>query len=182
MNRFAIGFTALLFALGATQALAVTTTQRYATITGTASGPAPNHCTQGYANQCPTSSCTCVQVPNAVVGKVTGKLTIAGAGTANLFLTFDNGLRTVSSGGSCTPFFGVAQLTTTFRGKPSSETLNLNGVNCSPLTTTNSPVLGGFGISKSPAPVNGGKGYGKVSGFLDPSGSVSLTLHGPITE
>jgi hypothetical protein len=58
MNRFAIGFTALLFALGATQALAVTTAQRYATITGTASGPAAGQCTQGYANQCPTSSCT----------------------------------------------------------------------------------------------------------------------------
>ena len=113
---------------------------------------------------------------------VVGHPSIAGTGTANLFLTFDDGAATVSAAGNCTPFFGVAELTTTRAGKPSSETLNLNGVSCAPITTANSPILGGFGISKAPTPVNGGKGYGKVSGFLDPSGSVSLTLHGSITE
>jgi hypothetical protein len=123
-----------------------------------------------------------VEVSGAPVGKVTGKPSLAGAGTANPFLTFDNGASTRSAVGDCMPFFGVAELTTTRGGKPSSETLNLNGVNCSPLTTANSPILGGFGISTNPTPVNGGKGYGKVNGFLDPSGSVSLTLHGPITE
>jgi hypothetical protein len=179
MKRFAIGFTVLMFALGATQVLAVTTEQRYATITGTASGEAAGQCTEGYANQCPTSSCTCVQVSGAVVAAVSGQPNIAGHGTANLFLTFDNG---ASTGGDCTPFFGVAELTTRRAGKSVSETLNLNGVSCSPLTTANNPILGGFGISNSPSPVNGGKGFGKVTGFLDPSGSVSLRLHGPITE
>ena len=155
---------------------------RYATITGTASAPATNQCSEGYANQCPTSSCTCVQVSGAAVGNVVGHPSIAGTGTANLFLTFDDGAATVSAAGNCTPFFGVAELTTTRAGKPSSETLNLNGVSCAPITTANSPILGGFGISKTPTPVNGGKGYGRVSGFLDPSGSVSLKLHGQITE
>jgi len=184
MNRFAIGFAAFWLALGATQALAVTTAIRYATINGTASAPAANQCSEGYANLCPSGSCTCVQVPGATVGVVTGLPNIAGKGTANLFLTFDNGAATVSAAGKCTPFFGVAELTTTRHLKPSSETLNLNGVSCSPLTPTNSPILGGFGISTTPAPVNGGKGYGKVTGFLDlpGSGSVSLTLRGPITE
>jgi hypothetical protein len=37
MKRFAIGFAALWFALGATRVLAVTSAIRYATITGTAS-------------------------------------------------------------------------------------------------------------------------------------------------
>jgi hypothetical protein len=72
-------------------------------------------------------------------------------------------------------------LTTTRNGKASSETLNLNGVNCSPITTAHSQILGGFGIATSPVPVNGGKGYGKVNGFLD-GDSLSLTLHGLITE
>ncbi|MGH7972768.1 MAG: hypothetical protein ACREIC_28980, partial [Limisphaerales bacterium] len=134
------------------------------------------------AAQCPTSSCTCVQVFGATVGVVAGLPNIAGKGSANLFLTIDNGAATVSAAGHCTPFFGVAELTTTRRGKASSETLNLNGVSCSPLTNANSPILGGFGISTTPAPINGGKGFGKVSGFLDPSGNVSLKLHGPITE
>jgi len=182
MNRFVIGFVALGLALGATQALAVTTAIRYATIVGTASAPTGSQCTEGYANQCPSGSCTCVQIPSATVGLVTGRVALAGKGTANLFLTFDNGAATVSASGDCTPFFGVAELTTKRAGKASSETLNLNGVSCNPLTTANSPILGGFGISKTPTPVNGGTGFGKVTGFLDPSGSVSLKLHGRITQ
>jgi len=181
MKRFAAGLTVLLFTLGATEVFAVITEQRYATITGTASAPSVGECTEGYAKLCPSGSCTCVVVTGAVVGKLPGKPAIAGLGTAKLSLTFDNGAATAGAGGDCTPFFGVADLTTTRGGKPSSETLNLNGVNCSPITTAHSPILGGFGISTSPPPVNGGKGYGKVSGFLD-SGSLSLTLHGPITE
>ncbi len=182
MKVFAIGFTALLFALGATQVLAVTTEQRYMSIKGTAATAVGGQCSEGYADQCPTNSCTCVEVSSATVANVTGEPSLAGKGTADLFLTFDNGAATVSGVDDCTPFFGVAELTTTRGGKASSETLNLVGVNCSPLTTANSPILGGFGISTSPAPVNGGKGYGKISGFLDPSGNVSITLHGPITE
>jgi hypothetical protein len=181
-SRFAIGLTALWFAWGATQVLAATTAIRYATITGTASAPSTVKCTEGYADQCPSGSCSCVQVSGASVGRVTGQAAIAGAGTADLFLTFDNGAATVGGGGECTPFFGVAELTTTRAGKAESETLNLNGVSCSPLTTANSPILGGFGIATSPKPVNGGTGFGKVTGFLDPAGSVSLTLHGPITQ
>jgi hypothetical protein len=181
MNRLAIGFAAFWLGLGATQASAATTKIRYATIKGTASGPATGQCTEGYANLCPSGTCTCVQVPGATVGVVPLLPNIAGVGTANLFLTFDNGAATISGSNSCIPFFGVAELTTTRHAMASSETLNMNGVSCSPLTTNN-PILGGFGISTTPAPVNGGKGYGKISGFLDPAGSVSLTLHGPITQ
>ena len=184
MKRFAAGLTVLLFVLGATQARAVTSKIRWATITGTATTlSTTSACTgEGYASRCPTASCTCVEVLSAVVGRVTGQPAIDGTGTADLFLTFDDGLATASAAGDCTPFFGIASLTTTRNGKASSETLNLNGVNCSPITTAHSPILGGFGIAASPVPVNGGKGYGKVSGFLDPSGSLSLTLHGLITE
>jgi len=181
MKRFAVGFAALSLALGAAQARAVTTEIRYATIVGTSSAPASNQCSEGYADQCPTSSCTCVQVSGATVGVVAGEPNIAGRGTAKLFLTFDNGAATVGSG-ECTPFFGVAELSTERAGKTSSETLNLNGVSCSPITTANSPILGGFGIATDPKPINGGTGFGKFSGFLDPEGNVSLTLHGPITQ
>ena len=141
MKVFAIGFTALLFALGATQVLAVTTEQRYMSIKGTAATAVGGQCSEGYADQCPTNSCTCVEVSSATVANVTGEPSLAGKGTADLFLTFDNGAATVSGVDDCTPFFGVAELTTTRGGKASSETLNLVGVNCSPLTTANSPIL-----------------------------------------
>jgi hypothetical protein len=99
-----------------------------------------------------------VENPSALVGKVSGQPGIDGTGTADVFLTFDNGSATAGAGGDCTPFFGIASLTTTRNGKASSETLNLNGVNCSPITTAHSQILGGFGIASSPPPVNGGKG------------------------
>jgi hypothetical protein len=182
MDRFAIGLTVLWFAMGANQVLAATTLTRYATILGTASAPSAGQCTKGYSNQCPSGSCTCEQVSGATVGLVSGQVGIAGKGTANVFLTFDNGAATVGGGGECTPFFGIARLSTKRAGLQSSETLNLNGVKCSPLTTADSPILGGFGISASPKPVNGGTGFGKVTGFLDPNGSLSLNLHGPITQ
>jgi hypothetical protein len=60
--------------------------------------------------------------------------------------------------------------------------INLNGVKCSPTTTADFPILGGFGISASPAPVNGGTGFGRFTGFLDPNGSFTMKLHGPITQ
>jgi len=182
MNRFAIGLAAVWFALGAPQVLAATTAIRWTTISGAASAPAVGQCAEGYANQCPSGSCTCVEITNATVLPVPGLAAIAGRGTADVFLSLDNGLATVSTSGECTPFFGIAELTTKRAGKPSSETLNFNGVNCSPLTTANSPILGGFGIAASPVPVNGGTGYGRVTGFLNPDGSLLLTLHGPITE
>jgi hypothetical protein len=184
MKRFAIGLTILLLGLGGTQAGAVTSEIRWATITGTATTLSTTvECTgEGYASQCPSGSCSCMEVSGAVVAKVTGQPAIDGTGTADVFLTFDNGSKTAGAGGDCTPFFGIASLTTTRSNGPSSETLNLNGVNCSPITPPHSPILGGFGISASPVPVNGRKGYGKVSGFLDPSGSLSLTLHGLITQ
>ena len=180
MKRFATGLTVLLFVLGATQARAVTSAIRYATITGTANSPTGSECTgEGYG-QCPSGTALAWR-SSAMAGKVSEQFGIDGTGTAVVFLTFDNGSKTVGGGGDCTPFFGIASLTTTRNGKASSETLNLNGVNCSPITTAHSQILGGFGIATSPTPVNGGKGYGKVNGFLD-GDSLSLTLHGLITE
>ena len=183
MKRFAIGFAALWFALGATRVLAVTSAIRYATITGTASAPSGSQCTQGYANLCPSSGDYWhdARSPGAVVGRVSGKPAIDS--TPYCRPVSDQSQRCSPTSrrryDDCTPFFGIARLTTTRLGSPSSETLNLNGVHCAPITTADSPILGGFGIATSPAPVNGGKGYGKVSGFLDPSGSLSLTLHAP---
>lgn len=182
MKRSAASLSIFLVALFGTPALAVTTAQRFATITGTASAPAAGQCTEGYSKQCPTGGCTCVQISGAVVGKVPGRFSIAGVGTANVFLTLDNDGATPSAIGNCTPFFAVAELSTIRNGKPSSETLNMTGVLCAPLTTANSPILGGFGISASPLPVNGGRGFGKLKGTMSPSSVVSLTLHGPITE
>ena len=83
MKRFATGLTVLLFVLGATQARAVTSAIRYATITGTANSPTGSECTgEGYAGQCPSGSCTCVEIASAVVGKVSGQFGIDGTGTA----------------------------------------------------------------------------------------------------
>jgi hypothetical protein len=60
-----------------------------------------------YSGQCSSGNCSCI-----VVGGATAILKIAGKkpkqnGTANIFLTIDNGLVTGSPG--CSPAFGVAQ-------------------------------------------------------------------------
>ncbi len=190
MNRLAVGFVAAaLFALGANQVMAASTQIRWAQITGTAGVPALGKCTQpGYDDQCPSGTCECVEVSGATVTGVNGQVfTIAGSGTADLFLTFDTGAATPTGGVPvCTPFFAIAQLTTTRKGNPETETLNLVGTNCLHVTGTpgtDDPVVGGFGISNPPVPVNGGVGFGKVLGFFDiGTGSLSLTLHGPVTQ
>jgi hypothetical protein len=157
MNRLAVGLAAALFALGATQARAATTEVRWAQITGTGilANPSAECSEAGYDEQCPSGTCECVTVTGATVTGVAGQVfTIAGTGTANLFLTFDTGASTMTGGvAACTPFFAIAQLTTTRKGKAVTETLNLVGVNCLPVTGTDNPVIGGFGIAKSPAPV-----------------------------
>ena len=193
MSRLVVGFLAVLLTAGV--AHAQVTELRYALITGTASAPTAGACTgQGYADQCPSGNCTCVTVTGATVGAFStcaaapNCFPLAGKGTADLFLTFDVGadMPTLPQTPQCTPFFGVANLTTTRHHSPSTETLNLTGVNCNKITLlgqTDNPVLGGFGISSTPAPVNGGTGFGKIRGFYDGStGAVSLKIHGPITE
>lgn len=185
MNRFAVGFMALCVALGATQTMAATTAIRYASITGSLSGQTTGACpvSKSYADQCPVGPCNCVQIPNATVGAAAGQSAkIAGTGTADVFLTLDTGAATVSGADSCTPFFGVAELTTKRAGTTLIEHINMNGVECSPITGSNEEILGGFGIAAKPAPTNGAKGYGKITGSVTPGGTVSLTLKGSITE
>jgi hypothetical protein len=188
MNRPAIGLAAVsLLVLSVAPALAATKKIRWTQIVGTASEPAAGACTEaGYANQCPGGQCDCVEVLDATVSNVSRKPSLAGTGKANLFLTFDNGAEMPSHVGDCTPFLGIAQLNTTSRGKPVTETLNLVGVNCDALETSpNQPVLGGFGVAQKPAPSPGSKGFGEIRGFLNgrnTGGPVSFTLHGPITQ
>jgi hypothetical protein len=99
-----------------------------------------------------------------------------------VFLTLDTGAATVSGEDSCTPFFGVAELTTKRAGVSLTEAIKMNGVECSPITGSNDEILGGFGIAANPAPTNGAKGYGKLTGSVTPGGAVSLTLKGSITQ
>lgn len=181
MNRLAVGLTALaLLALSAAQAHAGPTEVRYATISGTASSPATGKCTEpGYDDQCPSGDCMCVQVSGATVANVSSEPSLAGTGTANLYLTFDIGAEMPTGVGDCTPVFGIAELSTTRKKKSITETLNLVGVNCDALGTNPGPVLGGFGVSQKPtAPSPPDKGFGKVTGSLA-GGALSLTLHGP---
>lgn len=194
MNRLVVGFLAVLLTGGVAHAQA-TTALRYAQITGTASAPTAGACTgHGYADQCPSTNCSCVAIASATVGPVpvtsctnpTGCFNFAGKGTANLFLTFDDGLVMPSTSTTeppeCTPFFGVANLTTTRHHSPTVETLNLTGVSCVPPVSGAKTVLGGFGILAGAT--NGGTGFGKIRGlYVGPAaGPVSLTVFGPITQ
>jgi len=186
MSRFAIGFMALCVALGATRSMAATSAISYASIMGSLSAQTTGACTganNSYADQCPVGPCNCVQIPNATVAGVTGQsVRIAGTGTANVFLTLDTGAETVSGEDSCTPFFGVAELTTKHAGVSLKEDIKMNGVKCSPITGSNDEILGGFGIAPNPAPTDGAKGYGKLTGSVTPGGAVSLTFKGLITQ
>jgi hypothetical protein len=138
MNRLVVGFAAALFALGANRALAASTQIRWAQITGTGVAPTSGACSEaGYDDQCPSGSCMCVTVTGATVSGVSGQaFTIAGSGTADVFLTLDIGAEMPTGVGSCTPFFGIANLTTTRKGKAQTETLNLVGTNCLHVTGT----------------------------------------------
>jgi hypothetical protein len=186
IKRVAIGFLAVcLFGMNAIQTRAATTKVRWATIEGTASAPAAGACTEpGYDAVCRSGQCECIEVPNANVGKISGKPILAGTGKANLFLTFDSGAEMPTGQGNCIPFFGIAELTTERGSAALNETLNLVGINCDPVEDTNQHVLGGFGISKNTLPPPPSKGFGKMTGFLNRSstGEVSLTIHGPITQ
>jgi hypothetical protein len=184
MNRLAVGLAAMsLLVLNATQALAA---RGWAQINGTALAAISGACTQpGYDDQCPSGNCTCVEIPNATVGNVAGKArSLVGTGSANVFLTFDVGLEMPTGVGQCRPFFGIAEISTTTSSDPTpvSRTLNLNGVNCDPVSGSNQPVLGGFGILKNPAlPSPPRKGFGEIvqGSFLNgtsPAG-LSLVLH-----
>ena len=193
MNRLVVGFLAILLSAGA--AHAQVTEMRYALISGTASAPVTGQCTKGYSNQCITGSCSCVTVTGATVGPVstcatastTGCPILAGKGTADLYLTFDDGLvmpgAATGENAECVPFFGIAKLTTTRAHGTISvkEKLNVTGVSCEPTTSGAKTVLGGFGVAVE---TNGGTGFGKIRGFYPSpaAGPISLTLHGPITQ
>jgi hypothetical protein len=183
IKRRAIGLMVMsLLALGASHAHA-----RQATITGSVSGPAlEGACTEpGYDARCRVGPCECIQILNANVGKVPGKRSIAGKGTANLYLTLDYGAEMPTTPGQeeCIPFFGIAELSTARGTTPISETLNLVGVNCLPVTTADYPVLGGFGVSQTPTPPDPASlGFGEMTGFLNSNGELSLTLKGSITK
>ena len=178
MNRLVVGIgVALLLVFNVTKARA---TIREATITGTASAPATGACTvPGYGSQCRSGSCICIQIPNATVAKVPGQFGL-GIGTANLFLTFDEGAEMPTGVGNCIPFFGIAQLST----RAFNETLDLVGVNCDVLSgQVNQHVLGGFGIAQTPAPNPLSTGFGQIRGRFNRSttGALALTLDGAIT-
>jgi hypothetical protein len=187
MNRIAVGLGVL--SLLAMSVLPAHAKIRWAQINGNVSKTTDGAaCTEpGYDNQCPSGQCSCVQVSNATLRNVDSQPSLAGTGTANVFLTFDTGaeMPTTAGIGICIPFFGIAKLTTAL----ATETLNLVGVNCDPVNTADQPVLGGFGISKQPAPIPLSKGFGKMTGFLDGSildssstGVLSLTLQGPVRK
>jgi len=191
MNRLVVGFLAILLSAGA--AHAQVTEVRYALISGTASAPVTGQCTKGYSDQCISGNCSCVTVTGATVGPFSTCFAapncpvLAGKGTADLYLTFDDGLvmpgASTGESAECVPFFGIAKLTTTrARGTISvKEKLNLTGVSCQPTTGGAKTVLGGFGVAVE---TNGGTGFGKIRGFYPSpaAGPISLTLHGPITQ
>jgi hypothetical protein len=145
-----------------------------ANIKGTAAAPVASPCaTVGYAAFCPSPVvCSCLKITGA---SVSGSL--AGKGTANLLLTQETSLATTNvAGGTCTPFFGTAALTTMLNKASKTETLNLQGVSCD-----GGAFAGGFGIAPSPVPSPAAAGWGALFGSTK-GGVVSLQLKGSITQ
>ena len=180
MNRglgFLVASAGILLAAGMANAAAKTAV-RAANIMATSgqgtitAGP----CNTGvYDSICPSGNCQCLTITGA---KVTGSM--AGTGTADLSVTEDIGSETTSSGDTCTPFFGVANLTTTLQKTPLTESLNLGGMSCDALTpNSKNTIQGGFGIQDGAS--NGATGWGTVFG-TSKSQATTLHLKGSITQ
>jgi hypothetical protein len=150
-------------------------------IGGTATGTGTNGACEasGYDSVCPAGTCQCFNIPTA---KVTGS--IAGKATANVFVTVDPDLQTTDPGttnGECTPFFGVAHVTSTSL----TEDINLTGALCKHFTSNGDDYIeGGFGIADGAS--NSATGWGTLTGTgtHSPSNTPTVTLHlkGPITQ
>ena len=158
-----------------------TTKKRDAVITGQTSAPAAGQCTaassdgsMGYENQCPVGTCSCLQIANA---KVKGSL--AGKGTADVFITVDDGL--VITPGGCTPIYGIANLTTKLRGIAIVETMNFAGASCPapPIRRGKAMVSGAFGIQSSSI---SSTGFGLVTGTGLGSHAAQLKFDGAVTQ
>ncbi len=145
-------------------------------------GACPN---AGYATlaACSTDTCSCLVDPNATIS---GK--IAGKGTAVVSITEDESqqvpLTPSNSKDVCTPMYVNADINSTLKGNPQTETISMHLVICHALTAKgNESIDGGFGIETTPPASNGATGWGTVTGSTDNSTeTATLTLKGSITQ
>lgn len=118
-----------------------------------------------YSAQCISGDCECLQLVGSVSGNPIGR------GQANILVTIDLG-----DGTDCCPFFADIGLST----NRDSETLAATGAICAPVSGSNEPVIGGFGITGSAAGV---AGWGTASGSLNENTKVlKLTFSGVVVE
>jgi hypothetical protein len=152
-------------------------------ITPGACGPVTDdNGTDSYDAMCPpadAASCECLSVSTL---KVSGGF---GRGTASLTATADESATVETGGvyGTCAPAFGVVTLSIAAKGRISARTQTLNalGAICGTAGVTPVSILGGFtivGSSSNPQ----ASGSGTFNGTVSPTGQVSITLSGQITN
>lgn len=119
-------------------------------------GPVEGSCSQSYADVCPSNTgCVCQQYAGKLSGHFGGR---SGRGTANLYMTIDNGMVTAEPKG-CRPVFGSAFLSTPL----GSVDVNVTGTFCDALgNSTLMKLMGGFGAGGAL-----GSGFGTLSGSFN---------------
>lgn len=140
----------------------------------TSSGtPTDGHCNDSYDDVCPsTDNCICQEYKGSLSGHFGGR---NGRGSADLFLTIDNGLATAEPNG-CRPFFGNGFLSTPL----GPITINTTGAFCDSIgNSSQMKLLGGFGIAPGGAvPV----GLGTISGAFDKNRNILTVKFSGRTE
>jgi hypothetical protein len=115
-----------------------------------------------------------LEIANA---RVRGSL--AGQGTADIFITVDDELVITPSG--CNPIFGIANLTTTLHGFALTETVNCAGASCpaEPIRRGKAMASGAFGLQSSSI---SSTGFGLFTGIGLGTAKVQLRFSGAVTQ
>lgn len=137
----------------------------------------------GYATYAACSAgdvCECIVDPAATISGG-----IAGKGTAVVSLTADFSQDVPIGSGTqhvCWPIYGNADITSTLKGSPQTETMSMHLVGCDKITSNGKgTVSGGFGIE--PGATNGTTGWGTVTGTENLNTHIAtVTLKGQITQ
>ncbi|HLW71492.1 MAG TPA: hypothetical protein VKS22_12820 [Candidatus Binataceae bacterium] len=187
MNKPILGLIAIALTLGLAPAHAqdansgpTTKTLTAKVTTGVFPVPTAGECIDaGFASRCPSGNCECFSLSGVTVSG-----SMAGKGTADVFVTEDFGNQVPTTGlpHQCNPEYVDAVLTTTLKKTPLTETVSLLTVSCHELKTGGkATVTGGFGIEAGAS--NGATGWGTATGTFDKTTQVeTLTLKGSITQ
>jgi hypothetical protein len=204
MNRLALSiYAAVLCFAGTALAAGPTTHTRTLNITGIGAAASAGNVDVAngacnidpWVDHCSDTSCTCLEI---TVSKASGSMDAGKQTVTNFFVTSDqdnNPATEPTPGGMgpnprCNSFLGI--LTDTSSGE--AKTLNLYGVSCKKVigissgnpsgTHVGDTIVGGWGISASPAPpVPDASGWGTLSGSdVKLTGATSVKISGLVTE